>query len=49
MKRIILAIALLTPLSAFAMGCDRTHEAASCAEGFVWDTEAGACVKQVIG
>lgn len=50
MKRILLALALITPLSATAMGCNSSsHEAASCTDGFVWDAEAGTCVKQIIG
>ncbi len=50
-KTAIATLALaLAPGFALAMGCSTDHQseqAMSCAEGMVWDTEAGACVEQV--
>lgn len=36
---------LLSPMAATAMCSD--HQAMSCAEGMVWDSESHSCVKQV--
>ncbi len=50
-KTAIATLALaLAPSIALAMGCSSDHrmqEAMSCAEGSVWDAEAGTCVEQV--
>jgi hypothetical protein len=49
-KTILVALALsLAPALALAEGCHHAtmqQEAASCAEGAVWDVEKGQCVLQ---
>ena len=41
---LIAALLALTPALGFAMGCSSKHETAmSCAEGSIWNAEAGAC------
>ena len=44
MRRIILALALLAPLSAAAQEPRCDHERPACAEGQAPDPETGACV-----
>ncbi len=41
-----LALVLATTVSAAAMCPAKSHQAASCAEGMVWDTASGTCVAQ---
>ncbi|SDW54286.1 hypothetical protein [Celeribacter indicus] len=51
MKRIIVALACLTSFAsaASAYDCPSRTSAASCADGYVWDADKGACVEQVLG
>ena len=47
---IIVLVASAFPAVSFAMGCSgehRTQQTASCATGFVWDTEKSLCVPLV--
>jgi len=50
-KTAVATLALaLAPSFALAMGCSINHQseqAMSCAEGMVWDAEAGACTEHV--
>lgn len=49
MKTVLTAAVLaLSPLAAFAM-CGHDTAAQSCASGFHWDAETGACVESVTG
>ena len=49
-KTIITSVALVlaSTLSAAAMCPGKSHQAASCAEGMVWDTASGTCVEQTL-
>jgi hypothetical protein len=50
MKRLVLAIALLSsPLAAWAECSHDQQQAMTCAEGYAWDVEAGACLPIVTG
>lgn len=50
LRTVLVALALsLVPALALAQGCNHAtmqQEAASCAEGAVWDVEKGQCVLQ---
>jgi len=50
-KTTLVALTLaLAPTLGFAMGCSGgTHQAQSCAAGFVWDAELQSCTKQITG
>jgi len=52
-KTALATVALaLAPSFALAMGCSfehQTEQAMTCAEGMVWDAEAGACTEQLTG
>lgn len=41
-----LAFIVATTVSASAMCPGKSHQAASCAEGMIWDTATGTCVAQ---
>lgn len=43
------ALLALLPAVAFAQACDHgmKERVSSCADGYVWDSAAGACVEQV--
>ncbi|MFN3211120.1 MAG: adenylosuccinate lyase [Roseovarius sp.] len=43
-----LALVLASSLSAAAMCPGKSHQAASCADGMVWDKATGTCVEQTI-
>ncbi|QFT80535.1 hypothetical protein FIU89_07920 [Roseovarius sp. THAF27] len=43
-----LALVLASTLSAAAMCPGKSHQAASCAEGMVWDRASGTCVEQTM-
>ena len=46
-KTFLTALALsVLPAAGYAMCSGPDHQAASCAEGTVWDAESQACVKQ---
>ena len=50
MNRLLLAAALLLAApAAFAACVDRSDQAMSCAQGTMWDGDAGTCVPVVIG
>lgn len=50
MSRLVLVLALLSaPLTAHAACSGHAEQAMTCAEGHVWDQEAGACVPVVTG
>ena len=42
------ALILASTLSAAAMCPGKSHQAASCAEGMVWDKASGTCVEQTM-
>lgn len=49
-KTILTSVALVlgTTVSAAAMCPGKSHQAASCAEGMVWDKDTGTCVEQTM-
>ncbi|REC58847.1 adenylosuccinate lyase [Rhodosalinus sediminis] len=50
LKTLAAATALtLVPAMSMAMCAGKSHQAMSCADGMVWDSEQQACVKQVMG
>ncbi len=50
MKRLVLTLALLaTPLAAWADCSGHVNQAMTCAQGYTWNAESGACVPVVTG
>jgi hypothetical protein len=48
LKTALAALALtILPAMSFAMCSGKSHQAASCAEGMVWDQASSTCVEQV--
>ena len=49
-KTLLAAAALsLVPAVSMAMCAGKSHQAMSCADGMVWDSEQQTCVEQVMG
>ncbi|MDF1854867.1 hypothetical protein [Pseudooceanicola sp.] len=48
MRLILILLTLAWPAALAAQStCAEKHQAQTCAEGYVWDVEAGSCVQQI--